>query len=398
MNAAEPIPDAEATDLVMRLMAVPGRSGEESAVLGLIADELRAAGAPASAIKFDNAHRRSTHGGECGNLIVKLPGQTSSTRKRGPRRMLSAHADTVPICVGCEPKRAGGRIVSANPATGLGADDRAGCAVVLSTAIALMRSGAEHPPLTLLWTVQEEVGLHGARHAAIGQLGAPKLAFNFDGGSPAKITLGATGGYRMTIEVTGRASHAGNAPEKGVSAIAIASLAIADLHENGWHGLVVKGRERGASNIGVIRGGEATNVVTDRVTLRAEARSHQRKFRERIVREIEKAFTRAAKQVKSVDGPCGAVRFDGQLDYESFRLPTTDPSVAAARDALRELGHEPELAVTNGGIDANWLSQRGVPTVTLGCGQRNIHMVGEELDLAEFHLARWVAMLVATGA
>ncbi|MEM6329526.1 MAG: M20/M25/M40 family metallo-hydrolase [Planctomycetota bacterium] len=401
--------DDEATDLVMRLMAIPGRSGEEAAVMEAITGELRAAGVKPSAIKFDNAHKRSTFSGSggpagAGNLIVKLPGTPGDPRGKLPRKMLAAHADTVPICVGCTPRRQGGRVVASppakgkgNPATGLGADDRAGCAVVLSTAIALLRSGTPHPPLTLLFTVQEEVGLHGARNLAIGQLGSPRLAFNFDGGSPAKITLGATGGYRMTIRVHGLASHAGNQPQQGVSAVAIASLAVADLHQNGWHGLVVKGAKRGASNVGVISGGQATNVVTDLVTLRAEARSHDAKFRERIVREIEKAFRRAAKAVRSDSGVRGSVEFDGVLDYESFRLPDDDPSVRAAAQAVSDEGAEPTLAVTNGGIDANWLTARGVPTVTLGCGQRQIHTVGEELDLGEFHLARRVALRLATA-
>ena len=384
--------DTQATDLVMRLMSIPGRSGEEAAVLEAIAAELRSAGVGPSAIQHDNAHRRSKYGGGVGNLIVKLPGT-----KKGPRRMLAAHADTVPICVGCKPKRKGQRVLSANPHTGLGADDRAGCAVVLSAAITLQRNKLPHPPLTLLFTVQEEVGLHGARNLAVAQLGKPKLAFNFDGGSPAKVTIGATGGYRMTIDVTGLASHAGNSPERGVSAVAIASIAIADLHQKGWHGLVVKGKNRGASNIGVIQGGAATNVVTDRVTLRAEARSHDAKFRQRIVREIEKAFSRAAKAVTNDGGQQGAVRFEGQLDYESFRLPSGDPSAMAAAAAVRAQGEEPVMAVTNGGIDANWLTARGVPTATLGCGQRNIHMVGEELDLAEFHLARRIALDLAMG-
>ena len=70
----------------------------------------------------------------------------------------------------------------------------------------------------------------------------------------------------MTIVVEGLASHAGVHPEQGVSAIAIASLAIADLVNNGWHGLVQKNGKQGASNVGVIHGGQATNVVTDLAT------------------------------------------------------------------------------------------------------------------------------------
>lgn len=397
----KPISDAQATDLVMQLMAIPGGPGDEAAVQQFIRDKLKAAGVPASAMGNDTAHKRSAIGGTVGNLIVKLPGVGPAAVKRGPRRMFSAHTDTVPICVGCKPvlktTKKGKIITSADSATGLGGDDRAGCAVVLSTALSLLATGQPHPPLTLLWTVQEEAGLHGARHLTVSKLGKPELAFNFDGSGAAKMTLGATGGYRMTVRVTGIASHAGNAPERGVSAIGICSIAIADLIENGWHGLVEKGRKTGTSNVGVINGGAATNVVTDLVTLRVEARSHDAKFRERIVREIEKAFKRAVRTLKSSTGKRGDVQFDGGLDYEAFRLPEDHPSVLAAQQAAIDEGAKPVIGITNGGLDANWLNHHGLPAVTLGCGQRNIHTVDEELDLEEFHLARRMALRLASG-
>lgn len=386
-----PVTDAEAQRLVEELMAIPGRSGEEGRVAAFVSARLAEAGLDPLLLGADQAGRRSALRGEVGNLILKLPG-------RGPRRMLVAHLDTVPICVGSRPRRKGGMLASGDPKTGLGADNRAGVAVLLSTALGLLRSGLSGPPITLLWTVQEEVGLHGARLVSVPMLGRPRLAFNFDGATPTRLTVGATGGYRMTIEVDGIASHAGVAPQAGVSAIAIASLAIADLVQHGWLGLVNKGRLSGTSNVGVIHGGEATNVVTELVTLRAEARSHDPAFRQRIVQEIGDAFERAAKQVANTEGRCGAVRIQGQLDYESFRLADDNPSVVAARDTILALGHEPMLAVANGGLDANWLSARGIPTVTLGCGQRNIHTVSEQLDLADFHLARQIAWRLALGA
>ena len=385
--------DAEALKLVMDMMAIPGRSGEEGAVAEFIRGQLVAAGIDAAELKSDDANRRTPLGGQVGNLVLKLPGTV-----RGPRRMISAHIDTVPVCLGSRPQRKGGRVVSADKSTGLGADDRAGSAALLTTVLAIVRNKLPHPPLTVLWTVQEEVGLFGARHVKKALLGNPKLAFNFDGGSPAKLTLGATGGYRMKITVHGLASHAGGAPADGVSAIAIASLAIADLVKSGWHGLIVKGRNSGTSNVGVIKGGEATNVVTDLVHLRVEARSHDPKFREKIVKEIESAFERAAASVKSSAGKTGTVDFDGRLDYEAFRLTRDEPSVKAAMAAVKAEGHEPELAISNGGLDANWLTAHGIPTVTLGCGQRNIHSVHEELEIAEFHTARRIALRLATGA
>lgn len=384
---------ARAFDLVMQLMAIPGKSGEEQAAAEFIIERLQAAGAPADAIRFDTANRRTAIAGQTGNLILKLPGTV-----RAPRRMLSSHIDTVPICVGSQPKRKGNVVTSAAPGTGLGADNRAGAATILSAALTILENKLPHPPLTFVWFVQEEIGLQGSRCVNKPMLGSPKLAFNWDGGAPHKLTIGATGGYRMTIDVQGIASHAGGAPEHGVSAIAIASIAIAELHRGGWHGLIQQGKQLGTSNVGYIHGGEATNVVTDRVQLRAEARSHNPAFRERIVKQIEKAFRSAAKEVKNVDGKSGAVSFDGQTDYESFRLEKNEPCVLAAEAAVKAIGRDPQLAIANGGLDANWTTRHGIPTVTLGCGQVNQHMVTEALMVDEFLDACRIAFQLATAS
>ena len=277
--------------LVMQLMAIPGLSGDEAGVAEFITARLREAGAPAAAIKTDRANHKTPLKGNTGNLIFRLPGTT-----RAPRRLLMAHMDTVPVCLGAQPILDNGFVRSADPKTGCGADDRAGAAVVLAAALAILRGKLRHPPVTFFWPIQEEIGLYGARHADLGLLGDPQLAFNWDGGSLDRVTVGATGGYRMQIEVEGLASHAGVCPEQGVSAIAIAGLAIADLQRDGWHGDVRKGKRRGTSNIGAIAGGEATNVVTDRVRMKAEARSHDPAFRGRIVKAFETAFQRAARR------------------------------------------------------------------------------------------------------
>lgn len=381
----------DAEKLLVELLAIPGRAGRERKVMDFLVKRLRKAGAPAEAIQFDQAHRRSRFPGEVGNLALKLPGTI-----RGPRRMLVAHSDTVPLCEGARPVRRGDRIVPADKHTALGADDRTGTSVLLATALRLLREKPDHPPLTFLWTVQEEFGLQGVRNLRLGMLGRPRLAFNFDGGSPEKITVGATGGYRMEIRITGIPAHAGNAPQNGVSAIAIAGIAIERLHREGWHGLVQKNGRRGTSNVGIIRGGDAGNVVASEVTLRAEARSHTPTFRRRIVREIERAFREATGQVRNAAGQCGRVRFAGRLDYEAFKLPAGDPSVRAAITAIRRLGGEPITAVTNGGLDANWLTHRGIPTVSLGCGQENMHTTEEAVNLPEFRRACDIAMLLAT--
>jgi tripeptide aminopeptidase len=377
---------------VLELLAIPGGSGNEKAVADQIVKRLREAGCPADAIAFDTAHTKTPLKGNVGNLIVKLPGT-----QPGPRRLFMAHMDTVPVCIGTKPVVAGRFVKSGNPATGLGADDRAGCAVVLSTAIEILKRKLPHPPLTFFFAIQEEVGLYGARFAKAADLGRPKLAFNFDGGAVEKITVGATGGYRMDIAIEGIPSHAGVAPEKGVSAIAIASLAIASLVADGWHGLVMKDGKRGTSNVGVIQSGCATNVVAESAALRAEARSHDPAFRGRIVKAIEKAFTDAVKKVRTADGRTGSVTFDGHLDYEAFRLSDNEACVEAAQAAVHGIGLTPRLDISNGGLDANWMAANGIPTVTLGCGQMEIHTTREQLDLDAFEAACKVALRLATA-
>src|SRR5689334_25089677 len=108
-----------ALELVLKLMPIPGRSGEEALVAEFIREQLKKAGLPPDAVITDNAHTKTPIAGNTGNLILKLPGTL-----KGPRRMLTAHMDTVPLCVGSQPRREGDFVRSANPATALGADDR----------------------------------------------------------------------------------------------------------------------------------------------------------------------------------------------------------------------------------------------------------------------------------
>ncbi len=177
----------------------------------------------------------------------------------------------------------------------------------------------------------------------------------------------------------------------------IASLAIAQLHREGWLGKIEKNEHTGTSNVGIIHGGEATNVVTPLVTLRAEARSHDPAFRRRVVRAIQQAFRQAAHAVVNIQGRRGRVEIRGRLDYEAFQLARDEPSVAAAEATIRSIGGVPCRVVSNGGLDANWMTARGIPTVSLGCGQVNPHTTAERLDLAQFHQACRIALRLATG-
>jgi tripeptide aminopeptidase len=386
-------PDSKrALDLVLRLMPIPGKSGQEGGVVSFIREQLLAAGLPGEAIAVDDANRRSPAGGETGNLIVKLPGTIA-----GPRRLLMAHMDTVPICVGSQPVLVDEDYESANPDSGLGADNRSGVAVVLTTALEIIERKLPHPPLTFFWPVQEEIGMFGSRYVDRSLLGKPRLAFNWDAYGAHRITRAATGSMAINVKIHGLAAHAGGSPEAGVSAIAIAGLAIHEIVTKGWHGDIHRGKRHGTSNIGIIKGGDATNVVTDLVELQAEARSHNRRFREQIARSITQAFERAATKVRNDDNLCGKVEIRSELEFDSFALKPTEPAVKVAWEAIRSIGMEPELIEINSGLDANWMNTHGIPTVTLGAGQARVHTKRECLDPEQYERACRIALRLATA-
>ncbi len=203
--------------------------------------------------------------------------------------------------------------------------------------------------------------------------------------------------YDLDIVIEGIASHAGVHPEAGVNALTVASLAVADLQAGGWLGLIEKGRHRGTSNIGIVQGGDATNVVMPRIELHGEVRSHDPKFRQRLADEFRKAFERAVKSVRNDAGKRARLTFVQDLKYESFALDPQSPCVQAAIAAAALFGLKGETRISNGGLDANWLSARGLPTVTLGSGQEHVHTTDETLYLDDYLNACRIAVALATG-
>lgn len=388
----------KAIDGLMRFLAVEGVTGQEEAIGREVALALREVGVPAGAIRFDDAHKRIPLPTQTGNLIVTLPGNAP-----GPRRLFMTHLDTVPLCAGAVPLRQGKRIVPAGK-TALGGDNRTGVACLVTLLATLLERRLPHPPLTFLFTVREESGLWGARHVDVADLSKPSLGFNIDGRSPREITLGATGAERWHVEICGRASHAGVHPEEGISATMVASLALAEVYRGGWFGKVQKGNKAGTSNVGSVgdaegrSAGQATNVVTDYVLIHGEARSHDAGFNRRITAAYRDAFRTAAARVSNAAGKKAKVKFTTRRDYYPFRLKDTSPVVQLAQSAAESLGWKPTLRVTNGGLDANWLVRHGIPTITFGGGQHEIHTVDEYVDLDEFLEACRFALALATQA
>jgi tripeptide aminopeptidase len=251
--------------------------------------------------------------------------------------------------------------------------------------------------------VREESGLFGARHLDPADLGGVVMGFNVDGKMPADLTIGAVGAERWEVEITGKASHAGVHPEQGISATLVASLALAEVKEKGWFGKIMQEGKEGTSNVGSFGGkdgksaGEATNVVTDYVRLTGEARSHSTKFVKEIVKAYREAFDGAALRVTDDKGKKAKVKMSSRVDYYPFKLKEDAAVIRRAQAAAKVAGFEPALRVGNGGLDANWLVKHGVPTVTFGAGQHQIHTIEEYVDVDLFLQGCRMALALATA-
>jgi tripeptide aminopeptidase len=155
---------------------------------------------------------------------------------------------------------------------------------------------------------------------------------------------------------------------------------------------------RGSVNLGTIRGGVARNVVAPEAELILGVRSHCPGFRRTIVEQIRGAFRGAAATTRNAAGLAASVEFHEALDYEAFRLPADDPVVKAALAAARRAGgQKQQRVILDGGLDANWLTHHGVPTVTLSTGAADGHTVHDSLNVPAFVQRCDLALQLATG-
>jgi tripeptide aminopeptidase len=134
---------------------------------------------------------------------------------------------------------------------------------------------------------------------------------------------------------------------------------------------VVKPEGHGTSNAGIFGGkkgnaaGDATNVVTDYVHIVGAARSPDVTFAAKIAAAYCEASAKAQAEVKNADGETAEMTFTSKPSYPSFKLREAEPVIQHAKRVVESLGLKPTTVFSNGGLDANWLVNHGVPTVTL---------------------------------
>lgn len=347
-----------------RLCRIDSLSGKEREIALFLKKELEKLGGKAV---FDKAGKKT--GSDTGNLIAKFAGNPN----RRPF-LLSAHMDTVGPGKGVKPVLKPGKITSSED-TVLGADCKSGIAVILETISVLRETGTPHPPLEVVFSVCEEIGLLGARFLDYSLLKA-KRGLVFDSEKPIReVAAKGPAADRIEIEVHGRAAHAGVCPEKGVSAIAIAADALSKMK---------LGRIdfETTSNIGIIEGGEATNVITPKVKMVGEVRSHKTAKLRRQIKHIEDCLKASVK--KRRNGKFASFSFRKTMSFSNLHIGDENPTLNSLRRAMKESGLAMKTAATGGGTDANIFYGHGIKTPILATGMRDVHTTKEYLILSEF--------------
>src|SRR4051812_14254081 len=292
--------------------------------------------------------------------------------------------DTVPPDGPLEPVVSDGVVRNAG-GTILGADDKSAIVAMLGAARRILDDGRPHPGVELLFTTREEIGLLGAGEFDCSRLAA-RVGYVYDQAAPiGEVVLGAPHGVTLDVVFHGRSAHAGMYPEEGRSAIAAAARAIADLR---------LGRidEETSANVGVIAGGTARNVIPDRCSLIAEARSHDEAKVADLVREMTETFAFAAAL-----GEC-EVETQVRRNYRGYRLRRDDPVVLLARTALERAGFEPTFALSGGGADANVFNDRGLACLNLANGMTDIHTPDEHIAAGDLEAMVEVTLALVDAA
>ncbi|MBP2628116.1 MAG: peptidase T-like protein [Firmicutes bacterium] len=319
-------------------------------------------------------------GGNCGNVIA----YTEGTVQGAPTIMLSAHMDCVEPCGGIEPQLKDGIITSVGD-TILGADDKAGIAAILEALRIINENDIVHGPIQVLFTVSEEGGLNGAKNMDPSLLKAD-FGYALDSsGEPGEIIIMAPGQNSITAVVHGKKAHAGIAPEDGINSIVVAGKCLAEMN----YGRI---DFETTANIGIISGGNATNIVPDRVEVRCEARSRNMEKLESQTNHMKETFEGVAKK----NGARAEVIV--KKSYSPYVLPEDAPVVTLAVKAAQSIDLIPEITATGGGSDANYFNNYGVPTAVLGIGMNKVHTADEyikEVDL--YNSAELVIALIKTA-
>ena len=350
--------------LFLELISIDALSGREKPVADFIIRFLTDLGFK----PYTDASAEITDS-DTGNVICQING--------GGDFVLLCHMDTARSTREVKPVLHKDRITS-DGSTILGADDRAGMSAVL---FALKQAVTNHIPIrpfTLAFTTCEESTLLGSKSLQLDP--AIKSGFVFDTWLPTGGFVNEScGAVALMINIHGKASHSGVAPEKGVNAIQIAVEALSTFPFGRINADTT-------ANIGIIKGGVATNVVPDFVQLEGEIRSKSRDIVEREAQIVKRSFEVCAAKYG------GKADVGIRWDFEPYFISPQEAEYQRVEGVIKRLGLEAKACLSWGGSDANSLNANGIRAINIGTGAQNPHADEEFILYKDLHNSANIAM------
>jgi tripeptide aminopeptidase len=282
--------------------------------------------------------------------------------------LLSAHMDTI------EPTDSitwlqDKDIIKTDGTTILGADDKTGIAIILEVLFQLVENNLPHPEIEIFFSTEEEIHLLGSKALDLTLIRSKRGIVLDSDGEAGLITHIAPSHYSFTATITGVPAHAGMQPEKGKSAILFASQVISKMPF---------GRIdfETTSNIGIIQGGKATNIVAETCKLNGEVRSLSDQKLSVISEYIEKLFRSGSDIGYQID-------YQGGRIYSAYQINPDTKFPSDLFEAGKESGIETKFVSSGGGSDANILNEK-IPSMTcvvVSCGMANPHTHKEQASI-----------------
>lgn len=354
----------------LELVKINGTSGEERAVTDYLTEfctrrKLDFTLDPLPVSSFSNTGNFTVKTGNGGNLIFL------------------AHMDTARPTAGIKPQKNGNRI-SSDGSTILGADNRAGMAILLHV-LENMLQNESVPDITMVFTVCEETSMAGSRNLALPD--NLEMGFVVDSSyRPGNFVTATFGALHFEIEVLGKASHAALAPDQGINSIMAASQALAKLHSGRINDDLVV-------NFATVTGGTATNVVPVKTRITGEIRARYQNLAEEHWKLIESTFN------STIESFGTRVNCSFEWTFKPFTIDHTEKVYQVVESAIISEGLTPNPLLIPGGSDANSLNLRGVPSINLGIGAQNPHSTDEFILIDDLvNSARIVSRIIKDNA
>jgi tripeptide aminopeptidase len=299
-----------------------------------------------------------------GNLIIKIKAKNSNKKES---ILFCCHGDTVKPGKGIEPILKDGVIYSKSD-TILGADDKAGITEILVA----LKEASQYPPVEILITRQEEIGLSGSS-CLDERLIIAKSGYVIDTEALDEIIIGGPTRIEMLIKIIGKAAHA-VAPQNGISAIEVAAHGIA-LLKTGWID------PETTVNVGLIEGGHVLNAIPEKATIQIECRSqkHQKCLQQSNL--IKKTFQTVAKAKGA------RVEVEVSMGIKAYSISENSDVVKVAEKAIQSAGLKPQTKIICGGTDATNLNAKGIKTAVLGTGGKLPHSKDENIAIRDMEKA-----------